>query len=181
MKSLCTATRSSFHSSQMETACIKQSWPSTAKKLKKKIIMRYLDSEHGLHFTFKWFCGWFYHFKESCVILKHFPALEVDWFCLFLLTAITWIIHFYRCLLDLTIMCKNSSFLLFLLFNIIFSYKPLPSFSACPPSPASFLIPCDLDCSARVSSKCISWSFLEMQSLRPIQLTFLALCLNRTS
>ena len=41
-------------------------------------------------------------------IVKHFPALEVDWFVIYLffllLKAITRIIHFYRCLLDLVIM-----------------------------------------------------------------------------
>lgn len=33
----------------------------------------------------------------------------------------------------------------------MFSYKPLPLLSACPPSPADFLIPCDSDCRARAA------------------------------
>ena len=57
---------------------------------------------------------------------------------------------------------------------MIFSQKPLSSLPDCPPYPACFLILCDSDCGARASSTCISWSFLEMQSLRFTQTSWLS-------
>ena len=89
--------------------------------------LQWVHSEHGLHFSFRWFCGWFDHFRKYWAILKCFLALEVDWFwfvIFFSLGAITWIIHFYRCLLDLAIMCKNIGFLPFSFLHNISSANP---------------------------------------------------------
>ena len=89
----------------------------------------WLDSKQRLSFSFKWFCAWFDHFREYWVILKHFSSswgrlISICYF-LFLLRAITWIIHFYRCLLYLAIMCKILLSYIFSFFNILFSQQSL--------------------------------------------------------
>ena len=65
---------------------------------------------------------------EFWAILKHFSSswgrlISICYF-LFLLRAITWIIHFYRCLLYLVIMCKILLSYIFFFFNILFSQQP---------------------------------------------------------
>ena len=67
-------------------------------------------------------------------VLGHFIAFSSSWgrlificYFLFLLRAITWIIHFYRCLLYLALMCKILLSYIFSFFSILFSQQPLLS------------------------------------------------------
>ena len=72
------------------------------------------------------------------------------------------------------IMYKNISFLHFFLFLCNIFLKTAPLTPRLPPFSCWLLLPCDSDGDARARSTCLSWSFLEMQSLRLTQTSWLS-------